>query len=220
MKITLYHGSKDIIKKPVFGYGKPINDYGLGFYCTKDLELAKEWSSSDDIKCGYANIYELETDGLKILNLNDEKYSIFNWLAILLKFRDFNIRNYVVNERSEKLIEKFYIDIEDYDVVIGYRADDSYFLFAKNFLDGNLDFNQLNEAMRLGKLGEQVVIKSKKAFDLLVCKGFEVAECPFYYLRKLARDYAARNSYQDILKEKKIQDELTIIDLLKKDFTL
>ena len=39
----LYHGSSRIIEKPVFGYGKPYNDYGLGFYCTESLEMAKEW---------------------------------------------------------------------------------------------------------------------------------------------------------------------------------
>lgn len=36
----LYHGSRDIIKKPVYGYGKKYNDYGLGFYCTEDINMA------------------------------------------------------------------------------------------------------------------------------------------------------------------------------------
>jgi len=34
-------GSKDIIQKPIFGVGSKNNDYGIGFYCTLDLELAK-----------------------------------------------------------------------------------------------------------------------------------------------------------------------------------
>lgn len=42
-KVILYHGSPDVIKKPVFGKGKVYNDYGFGFYCTEHLELAKEW---------------------------------------------------------------------------------------------------------------------------------------------------------------------------------
>ncbi|MBP3577789.1 MAG: DUF3990 domain-containing protein, partial [Lachnospiraceae bacterium] len=37
----LYHGSSNIIEKPVFGYGKKYNDYGLGFYCTDSIEMAK-----------------------------------------------------------------------------------------------------------------------------------------------------------------------------------
>ena len=42
--MIIYHGSKDIIKKPIYGIGNPKNDYGLGFYCTENLELAKAHS--------------------------------------------------------------------------------------------------------------------------------------------------------------------------------
>ena len=45
---TLYHGSKLIIKNPTYGKGNPENDYGLGFYCTRDPELAKEWACAEE----------------------------------------------------------------------------------------------------------------------------------------------------------------------------
>ena len=41
-KITIYHGSQNIIETPTFGLGKKTNDFGLGFYCTQNEELAKE----------------------------------------------------------------------------------------------------------------------------------------------------------------------------------
>lgn len=44
--MILYHGSKDIIEKPIYGQGKKYNDYGLGFYCIDNIELAKEWGTS------------------------------------------------------------------------------------------------------------------------------------------------------------------------------
>lgn len=44
-KITLYHGSEQIIESPTFGLGKQNNDFGLGFYCTESEELAKEWGA-------------------------------------------------------------------------------------------------------------------------------------------------------------------------------
>ena len=47
-KIDIYHGSDHIIEQPVFGKGKPFNDYGRGFYCTEHIELAKEWACSAD----------------------------------------------------------------------------------------------------------------------------------------------------------------------------
>ena len=84
----LYHGSSHIIEKPEFGQGKRYNDYGLGFYCTDSLEMAKEWGVSGD-KNGYANCYELECDDLKILDLNGPEFCILHWLAILLENREF-----------------------------------------------------------------------------------------------------------------------------------
>ena len=52
--MNIYHGSKDIIKQPEYGKGKPHNDYGLGFYCSEDIEMAKEWSCVEDHD-GFAN---------------------------------------------------------------------------------------------------------------------------------------------------------------------
>ena len=64
----LYHGSCDIIEKPVFGKGKRYNDYGLGFYCTDSLEMAKEWGVSQM----YVSRMEKKViDKLKKLYLND-----------------------------------------------------------------------------------------------------------------------------------------------------
>ena len=71
--IVIYHGSTKIIEKPVFGVGNPKNDYGLGFYCTENLELAKEWASTEQHD-GYANRYEIDLEGLDILHLNQKPY--------------------------------------------------------------------------------------------------------------------------------------------------
>ena len=38
-KLTIYHGSPEIIEKPQFGKGKTYNDYGRGFYCTDIIIL-------------------------------------------------------------------------------------------------------------------------------------------------------------------------------------
>ena len=45
-KITLYHGSPERVEQPLLAKGKLTNDYGQGFYCTENLELAKEWASA------------------------------------------------------------------------------------------------------------------------------------------------------------------------------
>jgi hypothetical protein len=44
MAIIIYHGSEKILEKPICGKGASTNDYRRGFYCTQELELAKEWA--------------------------------------------------------------------------------------------------------------------------------------------------------------------------------
>ena len=126
--MIIYHGSNKVIKEPIFGKGKVYNDYGLGFYCTESNELAKEWACNKDSD-GYSNKYELDLSDLKVLNLNDKKYSILHWLTLLIQYRNFEIRSDLIRLSKEFLIENYSIDISEYDVIIGYRADDSYFTF-------------------------------------------------------------------------------------------
>ena len=73
--ITIYHGSEQIVEVPTFGKGRKNNDFGLGFYCTESLDLAKEWAVSS-LRNGFANRYSLDTEYLKILNLNSPDFTI------------------------------------------------------------------------------------------------------------------------------------------------
>ena len=103
--ITIYHGSPNIVT-PVFGEGKAYNDYGQGFYCTENLELAKEWACSQDSD-GYANQYFLNLENLKVLYLNGPQYNILNWLAILLENRKFSIAEGLPHEARDYILETF-----------------------------------------------------------------------------------------------------------------
>ncbi len=133
----IYHGSSEVREKPQFGYGNLKNDYGLGFYCTEDLELAKEWGVTDG-KDGFANKYELDSNGLNILDLSDKKYNALHWITILLKNRVFTLKNDITKIGKQYLIENFSIPYEDYDIIKRYRADDSYFSYAESFLNNSI----------------------------------------------------------------------------------
>ena len=194
-KRIIYHGSISIIEKPIFGAGKPYNDYGLGFYCTESIELAKEWACVDNQTNGFANKYELDLIELKVLNLSDEKYSILNWMAILVKFRSFDTTAEVSKRAKEFLLKHYYIDVSQYDVVIGYRADDSYFRFAKDFLNNTISVQKLAKAMQLGELGLQIVLISEKAFNSIRFIGSEPVDHQIYYTKRFARDRRAREAY-------------------------
>ena len=215
--LTVYHGSGQIVERPVFGLGNPHNDYGLGFYCTENLELAKEWGASEESD-GFANRYALDTAGLTELNLNDGTYTILHWLAVLLENRVFRISGDIAPLAREFILDRFAIDYRSYDLMRGYRADDSYFSFANAFLNNALSLSRLERAMALGNLGEQIVVRSEKAFECLRFEDAENADRTMYYPRKMARDHAARAIYREELKLADLDGDYTIRDIMREDW--
>lgn len=212
----LYHGSEQIIEQPIFGHGKSYNDYGLGFYCTESSDMAKEWGVGHD-RDGYVNGYELELEGLSLLDLNASQYCILHWLTILLQNREFDIPSALAREGKEYLTECFGLPYWAYDIIVGYRADDSYFSFAQDFLNGTISFRQLNQAMHLGKLGQQVVLKSETAFDRIRFTGYEKALSEEWYAKKMLRDQKARREYFDIGNNRRERGDIYITQILDEE---
>ncbi|MBE5763038.1 MAG: DUF3990 domain-containing protein [Clostridiales bacterium] len=216
MNEIIYHGSKDIIKTPIYGAGKPYNDYGRGFYCTQSLEMAKEWAVEKD-RDGYANKYQISTEGLNILDLNDSKYTFLHWLTILLTYRTFNILSPLANEARDFLIKNFRVSLDGIDIVLGYRADDSYFSYAQDFINGTISYRQLCNALTLGKLGQQFVIISKRAFDKIEYLGSEKASALEWYPKKEIRDKMARNDYFNSRKNTRQKGDIYITTILDEE---
>ena len=212
--MTIYHGSSQIIQIPERGKGNPYNDYGIGFYCTESLELAKEWACSEK-QDGYANEYTFNLAGLSTLYLSDNKYNILNWLSILLMNRRFVISSEIAVQAKEYLTDNFLPNYEAFDVIVGYRADDSYFSFATAFLNNTISLAQLEHAMRLGKLGEQIVLKSEKAFSHLRFNRSFPSERSIYYPKKVARDNEARSAFRDEKGTAPIKDAVYMMDILR-----
>ncbi len=212
--ITLYHGSERIIETPEFGKGREHNDFGKGFYCTTDNELAKEWAVSST-KSGFSNQYVLDIEYLNLLHLNSADFTILNWIAVLLEYRVFAIKTPIARRAKRYILDNFYVNVNAYDVITGYRADDSYFDYAEAFVNNALSVEQLAKAMKLGKLGEQVVVKSKYAFDLLQYQGFDVAEKEKYYVQRKARNDEANNMYLKLAEEE--EDGLYIQDIIRRE---
>ena len=219
MQRVLYHGSEFIIKEPEYLKGNVHNDYGLGFYCTTNKELAKEWAAKRTGK-GYINKYSLRDDRLKILDLTKPPFNdVLYWVSLLMHNRELssNLRSNYPRE-IKYLEEKYLLNVSEYDVVIGYRADDSYFSFAQDFLNGTISYSQLNEAMRLGKLGQQYVIKSQRAFERLTFTGVESAPRDQWFAKKRMRDSEARETYRRMFKGYK-PGELYITRILDEGLT-
>ena len=214
--MLVYHGSDHIIEKPAYNGSKRTNDYGYGFYTTESIELAKEWACSDQ-RNGFANIYDFNPEGLSVLHLNSPEYSILNWLAILTKYRSYWQNGSIAEEAKNYLQQHFFVDPAPYDVIIGYRADDSYFTFAQDFVAGTISLKKLSEAMRLGKLGEQIVLKSEKAFEHIRFVGAEPADAETYYEKKALRDREARRAYRSTRQVSNALNELYMIDIMREE---
>ena len=198
--MIVFHGSEHIVEHPVLNGGKRSNDYGSGFYTTESLELAKEWACAKNTD-GFANRYELDLTGLSILNLNTPEYIILNWLALLTRYRSYWQTGSIAEEAKNYLQEHFFVDPAPYDVIIGYRADDSYF------------------SMRLGKMGEQIVLKRQKAYDQIRFLDAEPADAKIYYERKAMRDRDARREYRKTKGAADGLSELYMLDIMREGIT-
>jgi len=215
--LTLYHGSSGIIETPEFGNGNPRNDYGFGFYCTENIELAKEWACFSR-NGGFVNIYQINTSNLSVLELLPPAYNLVQWLAILVNNRIFDVSSPIASEARDYITEHFLPDINIYDTIKGYRADDSYFTFAADFLSNTISLKQLGRAMTFGSLGEQFVIKSQKAFTLLEYLKNEPVDGKVYFDKRQRRDKDAREQY--LKRERnsaRSSDDIFMIDIIREE---
>ena len=216
MKRIIYHGSEFIIEKPEYLKGNIHNDYGLGFYCCTNKDLSKEWAAKRTGH-GYINKYIIRDDRLKILDLTKPPFNdVLFWTALLMHNRELSddLRNNYPLEL--KYLEKNYlINVKEYDVVIGYRADDSYFHFPEAFVRSEITLESVNKIFHAGELGKQYVIISQRAFNLLKFVDYEEAfeqSREDYYKRKRGADKV----FTDLLAADRYSDGTRIRDLIKK----
>ena len=190
-KIEILHGTDHIIEVPDIDKGNEKNDYGKGFYCTRIPEMAKEWAG---------------------------KHTVLNWIAILLEHRTLSLDSEIAIDAKDYIIEHFSIDTSEYDIIIGYRADDSYFRYAESFVENGLSLRSLNKALHLGKLGEQIVLISKKAYNQIKFIDAEPVDKTIYYPKFIDRDTKAREAYKnDIRKTKSYRDDIFVMDILREE---
>lgn len=212
MKKIIYHGSQKVITKPIYHYelASNTNDYGEGFYCTEEPEVGKEWACRTNT-VGVINKYTLDLKNLNVLDLTDPKYSVLNWLAVLIKNRELSLTYKDDYKEQLNYLKKFEIDFSNVDVVIGYRADDAYFRFPKMFIENRLTLDRLEEIYKNGNLGKQIVLISEKSFNQIQYIDNEIVRGEYFH--KYQNRVQTANQYYEVLelserfvKGKKIND--------------
>lgn len=214
--MVLFHGSPHIVDKPEYGKGRQGNDYGRGFYCTEDKLLAKEWAV-DENRDGYVNQYELDLEGLKVIDLNSEEYCVLHWITVLLNNRRFDLDTPLSREAYRYLSDNFMPELSGADVIRGYRADDSYFSFAQDFINGVISVSQLTGALKLGELGQQVVLKSREAFKRIKYIGSEGVLSREWFPLKRKRDDLARREYFNMNRTGYVRGDLYMIRIIDEE---
>ena len=211
--MKLYYGSKTLLQQPVYGEGNPTNDYGLGFYLTNDQNLADLWACQYP-EGGFTITYSIDIRNLNILQLSDVgEESVLKWITLLVKHR-FSYQQIIENKQViDWLISHFDVTINQYDMIVGYRADDSYFNYSLGFVTGAISLETLTKAMKLGKLGLQYVLISKKSFrEIQFVSSYAVLHKDDY---KEFREKTL-DEYHELLRQEDIFTNTFIGDLMKK----
>lgn len=186
---------------------------------TLELEAAKSWACRND-SLGIVNQYRMsdsEFQKMKVLDLTDKShYSVLHWIAILMHFRTLDSSFKRNNRLVLEWLEKYYIDVDEYDVVIGFRADDTYFRFPIRFISNDLAFEDLENVFLSGNLGIQYAFMSSKAVEAL---RFEKAiECEDSFLGHYYHSITkASRDFDEILNQPRDPGKTYILDLMRQD---
>lgn len=199
--LTLYHGSDHVLQSPVFGQGKEDNDYGSGFYTTEDKKKADSWAALTGGQSAYTNEYTLDTSKLSIINL--DQYGTLAWMAEILSHR--GGRTEIEEIAADYIIEQYRIDTSKADVLIGYQADDSYLDIISAFLNNQLSIDEVQKLFVKGDFGEQVFVKSEKAFSQLQFQGAYEVSCDTYYKKT---ELYARKEVEKFLLQRNVAIQL------------
>lgn len=159
-KVTLYHGSKSGIDGEISPISRELCDFGKGFY------MGTEKSQPLTLICNFskAKLYTVEAD-LTGLNILDIEVGI-DW-ALLIAFN----RGKMENIKGTAIYNKYNEMSKDFDMIIGYIANDRMFVVLDRFFSGDITDVALVNSLSALKLGKQYVAITEKA-----CRQIKIIE--------------------------------------------
>ncbi|MGL4848341.1 MAG: DUF3990 domain-containing protein [Clostridium sp.] len=158
MKLIIYHGSDKKIDNPRYDGGRKFSDFGIGFYATTNIEMAKSWSTRKVDKEALVNKYILNTERLESLTFDLD----INWILFIA----YN-RGLIDNEELRKYLEEKYKDLNKYDVILGPTADDRMFDTMNMFFENTITLDHCIQSLNSMDLDIQYNLRSKKAIEAI-----------------------------------------------------
>lgn len=195
--LDVYHGTNMSVPAPCYSMCKDKNDYGIGFYLTEDIEQGEDWAYRS-AGASVLNYYQLNTKNLIVCDLNKEGPLV--WIATLLRNRKIDVQSTGVNENDlNEFIKKYAITLEGFNIVKGYRADDSYTNIVYAFLNNTLSADHVVNCFYKGSLGQQICIKDQSTMDILCEHKSTILKDVVKQKRAVNRDRGARKQAKDLI---------------------
>lgn len=145
----IYHGSLEIVENPEIRLPNRSLDYGSGFYATTSFTQAKKLverrMSDKGVSIGFINVYELNEEVIKRLNLLMFKQANEDWV------------NFVMKNRMERNFS------HNYDIVYGPVADDSVYTQFTLYEGDIISMKTLISELKTYKLVDQYLFHTEKS---------------------------------------------------------
>lgn len=149
----LYHGSDGGLKCEIScTMNVGACDFGSGFYTGDNLNQAENRVSNK--KDAYLYTYKFD--------VKDHSLYEFNDIVLWALYVGYNRR--YIDTVPKKYLMKFK-EINNYDIIVGYIADDKISYVFRDFLSGDITDMCLAECLKLVKYGKQYVFKTQSAVD-------------------------------------------------------
>ena len=162
--MIVYHGSIFRVESPLVNIGRPLLDFGPGFYVTELMQQAVSWACRplNDGKRHYLNIYDLDVEGLKSAGVGYLKFPEYSgdWL------------DFVVSNRKGGNMWK------SYSVIEGGIANDHVFNTVELYSDELITKNEALDRLKYEKPNHQICINRQDVLDkflfLVECRDIDV----------------------------------------------
>ncbi|MGM9833031.1 MAG: DUF3990 domain-containing protein [Candidatus Limisoma sp.] len=148
-KLTLYHGSTDIVERPLVSIGRKDLDFGPGFYLTPLYEQASQWAKRTmtirKASQAIVNIYELTLP----TDCKIKQFDAYNkeWL------------DFIVDSRKGKR------PWSGYDIIEGGVADDRVIDAVEAYINGYADVEHTLRQLVYHKPNYQICILNQQIVD-------------------------------------------------------
>lgn len=156
-KNIYYHGSKKGLSEVTHNGSRNNCDFGPGFYMGESYEQALSFIADHDNSSVYS--FKFDMDNLKIYKFDCN----LEWMIAVCYYRG-TLKDYSNHVIVKEIIRK----LEKVDVIIAPIADNKMFYIMSQFTEGEINADVALHSLSASRLGIQVILKTKKAIDMLV----------------------------------------------------